>query len=308
MVRFLALLVLLVGAAPLAAEPADAFARLKALKPHEQDDVLWLARCVLSESNRADEQRYVAWVVRNRVETGYRGTSYREVVLEPYQFSAFNEPSERRRYLTGLGENTRGDKAWRSVLGIALDERAVTDADSGDVGDRVPAQIQRPEGIVPGERTDVTDRVVARAERAQVQHRLEALHDRGRLLGVRAGAHTEVDVRSCDLEGLEEAVRHPRVVVLPRVQQDGLVSGPPAEPAGRVRGAEDRGLRPEPLAPARLLQSGTVVGDQVVGLGVDTEHRAAPAGDVPVEPQHARVAHVVADGRDRVLEATVAHC
>ncbi len=121
MVRFLALLLVLVAATPLAAEPADPFARLKALKPHEQEDVLWLARCVLSESNRADEQRYVAWVVRNRVETGYRGTSYREVVLEPYQFSAFNEPSERRRYLTGLGENTRGDKAWRSVLGIALD-------------------------------------------------------------------------------------------------------------------------------------------------------------------------------------------
>ncbi len=117
-----ALLVLIAPAATAApAAPADPFERLTALSPYEMDEVLWLARCVLSESDRAAEQRYVAWVVRNRVETGYRGAAYREVVLEPYQFSAFNKPSERRRYLLALNQNTRSDKAWQNVVEIALD-------------------------------------------------------------------------------------------------------------------------------------------------------------------------------------------
>ena len=55
------------------------------------EDVLWLARCIYSETKRAPEQELVAWVIRNRVETGYRGQrSYEGAVLDPYQFSAFN--------------------------------------------------------------------------------------------------------------------------------------------------------------------------------------------------------------------------
>ncbi len=124
--RFLSLVLLLLAplaasAAPLPADAADPFARLATLRPYEMDEVLWLARCLLSESNRADEQRLVAWVVRNRVETGYRGSAYREVVLEKFQFSAFNEPSERRTYLLGLNQTSRHDAAWRTALGIALD-------------------------------------------------------------------------------------------------------------------------------------------------------------------------------------------
>lgn len=118
--RLLFLLLLLI---PLCAraETPDPFTRLAALRPYEMDEVLWLARCLLSESNRTDEQRLVAWVVRNRVETGYRGNAYREVVLEKFQFSAFNEPSERRTYLLSLNQTTRHDAAWRSALGVALD-------------------------------------------------------------------------------------------------------------------------------------------------------------------------------------------
>lgn len=67
------------------------------------DDVLWLARCIYSETKRADEQELVAWVVRNRVETRYRGQSaYESVVLDPYQFSAFNPGSSKRRLFTTL--------------------------------------------------------------------------------------------------------------------------------------------------------------------------------------------------------------
>ena len=67
------------------------------------DDVLWLARCIYSETKRADEQELVAWVIRNRVETGYRGEhAYQDVVLDPYQFSAFNPGNPKRRLYTSL--------------------------------------------------------------------------------------------------------------------------------------------------------------------------------------------------------------
>lgn len=67
------------------------------------DDVLWLARCIYSETKRNDEQELVAWVIRNRVETGYRGeTTYDGVVLDPYQFSAFNPGDPKRRLYTSL--------------------------------------------------------------------------------------------------------------------------------------------------------------------------------------------------------------
>lgn len=67
------------------------------------DDVLWLARCIYSETKRAEEQELVAWVIRNRVETGYRGQhEYQSVVLDPYQFSAFNPGNPKRRLYTSL--------------------------------------------------------------------------------------------------------------------------------------------------------------------------------------------------------------
>ena len=67
------------------------------------DDVLWLARCIYSETKQAHEQALVAWVVRNRVETGYRGErTYEDVVLDPFQFSAFNPGDPKRQMFLAL--------------------------------------------------------------------------------------------------------------------------------------------------------------------------------------------------------------
>jgi hypothetical protein len=67
------------------------------------DDVLWLARCIYSETKKGHEQELVAWVVRNRVETEYRGqNTYEGVVLDPYQFSAFNPGNPKRRLYSSL--------------------------------------------------------------------------------------------------------------------------------------------------------------------------------------------------------------
>ncbi|GEM_PF-1079850 len=89
--------------------------------PPEQIDTetLWLARVIFSETKRADEQALVAWVVRNRVDTRYRGKhSYQSVILDPYQFSAFRPGEEKGQYYAGLTRYSRVP-GWQTALKIA---------------------------------------------------------------------------------------------------------------------------------------------------------------------------------------------
>lgn len=82
-------------------------------------ETLWLARCIYSETKQPVEQELVAWVLRNRVETGYRGErTYKDVVLDPYQFSAFIPGSRTARFYSGLtATSTR--PGWQRALAIA---------------------------------------------------------------------------------------------------------------------------------------------------------------------------------------------
>ena len=83
------------------------------------DDVLWIARGIYSETKRPHEQELVAWVLRNRVETGYRGQrTYEGVVTDPYQFSAFNPGSSKRRLFTSLTPQSES-AGWARALEIA---------------------------------------------------------------------------------------------------------------------------------------------------------------------------------------------
>ena len=85
------------------------------------DDVLWLARCMYSETKKPHEQELVGWVIRNRVETEYRGQStYEGVVLDPYQFSAFNPGNPKRRLYTTLSPESDSE-SFRRTLAIAHD-------------------------------------------------------------------------------------------------------------------------------------------------------------------------------------------
>ncbi len=84
-----------------------------------KESTLWLARAIYSETKLSHEQELVAWVVRNRVETGYRGqTSYKDVVLDPYQFSAFNPGSSKRSFYLRLTPEHRLP-SWQQALWIA---------------------------------------------------------------------------------------------------------------------------------------------------------------------------------------------
>ncbi|WP_279303593.1 cell wall hydrolase [Salinibacter ruber] len=84
-----------------------------------EGSTLWLARAIYSETKLPHEQELVAWVVRNRVETAYRGRrTYRAVVLDPYQFSAFNPGAAKRaRYLRLQPEAPL--PRWRQALWVA---------------------------------------------------------------------------------------------------------------------------------------------------------------------------------------------
>ncbi len=89
--------------------------------PLEQIDAetLWLARCMYSETKRPVEQELVGWVVRNRVETAYRDkNSYRDVVLDDYQFSAFTPNTRKRRYYSTLQVHSQAP-GWKNTLYLA---------------------------------------------------------------------------------------------------------------------------------------------------------------------------------------------
>lgn len=84
---------LLAFQAPLAISESD-IVNEKVLDERKQalyeEDVLWFARLIYSETKNPDEQIYIAWVARNRVDTGFRGNSYKEVALSSGQFSGLN--------------------------------------------------------------------------------------------------------------------------------------------------------------------------------------------------------------------------
>lgn len=54
---------------------------------HEHE---WLGLCLITESSREDEWPYVAAVIYNRVRSTRYPDTYRDVILQPWQFSYFN--------------------------------------------------------------------------------------------------------------------------------------------------------------------------------------------------------------------------
>lgn len=83
-------------------------------------ETIWLARGINSETDDSLEMVFVGKVIRNRVEMNYRGMStYKDVVLDPWQFSAFNLNSNTRYvYLNKSITNTR-DRTWQMALKVA---------------------------------------------------------------------------------------------------------------------------------------------------------------------------------------------
>lgn len=89
----------------------------------ESDKYLWLSRVIYSETNRKSEMGHIGWVVRNRVEKKFLGDStYKDVILHPYQFSAFNPNREDRyKYLYLDRTNADSQKRWEYATKAAID-------------------------------------------------------------------------------------------------------------------------------------------------------------------------------------------
>ncbi len=89
------------------------------LSPEDRAEILWLARVIYSETKVPEEMRLVAWVVRNRVETGYRGTTYRAVATSAKQFSGLTPGSPDYERNVSLDYEDTGNRSWVAALAIA---------------------------------------------------------------------------------------------------------------------------------------------------------------------------------------------
>lgn len=86
----------------------------------DKREILWLARIVYSETKRPHEQRLIAWVVRNRVDTGYTGRTYESVANESSQFSGLQKSDPRYEHNMSRWWASNGD-SWKSALAVAKD-------------------------------------------------------------------------------------------------------------------------------------------------------------------------------------------
>jgi hypothetical protein len=84
----------------------------------DKQEILWLARIIYSETKRPNEQRLIAWVVRNRVDTGYTGRTYESVANHASQFSGLHPYDSRYEHNMSRWWASQG-KSWRSALRIA---------------------------------------------------------------------------------------------------------------------------------------------------------------------------------------------
>lgn len=84
----------------------------------DKREILWLARILYSETKRAHEQRLVAWVVRNRVDTGYTGRTYERVANHSAQFSGLQPFDPRYEHNMSRWWESSGE-SWKSALAIA---------------------------------------------------------------------------------------------------------------------------------------------------------------------------------------------
>lgn len=87
------------------------------------DKYLWLSRVIYSETNRRSEMSHVGWVVRNRVNSKFLGDStYKDVILHPYQFSAFNPNREDRyKYIYLDRTNAPSQERWKYATNTSID-------------------------------------------------------------------------------------------------------------------------------------------------------------------------------------------
>jgi hypothetical protein len=84
----------------------------------DSEEILWLARILYSETKDAHEMKRIAWVVRNRVETNFRGSTYEEVALAKNQFSGLHKSDPHYRHNISRTYTSK-QIAWLEALSVA---------------------------------------------------------------------------------------------------------------------------------------------------------------------------------------------
>jgi hypothetical protein len=84
----------------------------------DESEILWFARILYSETKDSNEMRLIAWVVRNRVETNYRGNTYQSVAQSKNQFSGLSPADPNYKINTTLDYDDT-IPAWKNALSVA---------------------------------------------------------------------------------------------------------------------------------------------------------------------------------------------
>lgn len=93
---------------------------------YEPEDLEWYYKTVYGEVRQQEdyEVRAVCQVIYNRLQSGLWGTSFKEVVLAPLQFSVWNRYGGQRRYLlNGNVTQTTDYERIKSICNSVLNER-----------------------------------------------------------------------------------------------------------------------------------------------------------------------------------------
>jgi len=90
------------------------------LSKAEEREILWATRTIISETKNVSEMLLIANVIRNRVDLDYRGKeTAKQIVLDPYQFSAFNPGRSRRWRYINMTDQHVDDALWQDAWNAA---------------------------------------------------------------------------------------------------------------------------------------------------------------------------------------------
>ena len=96
---------------------------------YDSEQIEWLARVIYSETKRPSEMPYIAWVIRNRVDIGYRSydatagvNNYLGAALASSQFSGMHPHLDRNATKNlAMGYHSAGVPAWDAAVEVARD-------------------------------------------------------------------------------------------------------------------------------------------------------------------------------------------
>ena len=83
-----------------------------------QEDIVWAARAIYSETNRSEEMELVGTVIANRLSADQYPNTVREVVRQPWAFTAITRGTTKALRYT-MDDYEQGDNRWRRAVRMA---------------------------------------------------------------------------------------------------------------------------------------------------------------------------------------------